>query len=468
MTAIPKSELFRQLPAVDELLRTAEVVALTAEYGRLTVLEAARGELDRLRSEISSGVLDGDKLQGLLLELPSTLHSRAARATACSLRRVINASGIVIHTNLGRAPLSRDAIERVAEAAAGYSNLEFDLEKGARGRRDDHAQHLFAQLFARHGVPQTATAVVNNNAAAVLLALKALADGGEVIVSRGELVEIGGSFRIPEIMAQSGAVLREVGTTNRTRIADYESAITERTKVLLRVHRSNFEIAGFTEQPTLAELVELGRRRNIPVVEDLGSGALVELEPYGISGEPNVYASLLAGVSLVTYSGDKLLGGPQAGLLTGNPTLVERLRKHPLFRALRVDKMCYAALEATLASYLREEFDRLPVLHMLRLPAEEVRARCQALAASASGLSPQVVPTLTMIGGGSAPGKGLPSFALSLAAKGISATELSRRLRQQPTPIVARVEDDRVLLDLRTVDEADDLYLAKTLAKLTQ
>jgi L-seryl-tRNA(Ser) seleniumtransferase len=267
-------------------------------------------------------------------------------------------------------------------------------------------------------------------------------------------------------MAQSGATLREVGATNRTRIADYESAITERTRLLLRVHRSNFEIVGFTEQPALAELVELGRQRGIRVMEDLGSGALVDLESYGIAGEPSVYDSLRTGVALVTYSGDKLLGGPQAGLATGDPALLGRLRTHPLFRALRVDKMCYAALEATLVAYLREEYDRLPLLHMLRLPASDVQRRCQALAAAATVLSARVVATQTMIGGGAAPGKSLPSFALSLACEGMGATELARTMREQATPIVARVEDERVLLDLRTVDAADDRYLAETLAKL--
>jgi L-seryl-tRNA(Ser) seleniumtransferase len=462
------SEIFRRLPAVDELLRTPEVAALVAEHGRLNVTEAARVELVQLRAEISSGRLEGDKLEETLAALPDALGRRVAQAIAYSLRRVINASGVLLHTNLGRAPLSREAVERIAESATGYSNLEFDLEKGGRGRRDEHAQRLFAQLFARQGVAQTATVVVNNNAAAVLLALAALADGGEVIVSRGELVEIGGSFRIPEIMAQSGAALREVGTTNRTRIADYERAITVHTRLLLRVHRSNFEIVGFTEQPSLAELVELGRRSNIGVMEDLGSGALVELESYGIAGEPSVCASLRAGVPLVTYSGDKLMGGPQAGLITGDPTLVARLRKHPLFRALRVDKTCYAALEATLAIYLREEYDRIPLLYMLRLPAEDVRRRCEALADSASGLSSKVLETQSMIGGGAAPGKTLPSFALSLACDGMSATELARRLRQQATPIVARVEADRVLLDLRTVDAADDSYLVETLAALAR
>lgn len=367
-------------------------------------------------------------------------------------------------------------MERIAEVATGYSNLEFDLERGERGRRDEHAQHLFAQLFAREGLPQTATVVVNNNAAAVLLSLSALAQGplaegsGEVIVSRGELVEIGGSFRIPEIMQRSGAILREVGTTNRTRVADYERAINERTRLLLRVHRSNFEIVGFTETPPLAELVDLGRRHNLPLVEDLGSGALVDLERFGISDEPNVYGSLRAGVSLVTYSGDKLLGGPQAGLISGDPALVARVRKHPLFRALRVDKLCYAALEATLLAYLRQDYDSLPLLRMMAQSAAEVERRCRALAAKLAQSAPrfnlQVVAAQSIIGGGAAPGKSLPSVALSLACEGMSAAELAKRLRQQPTPIVARVEEERVLLDLRTVDAGEEAYLAERLAAL--
>ncbi len=462
MAPIPNPELFRRLPAVDELLRTIGVTALVAEHGWVGVIEAIRAELEGLRAKISSGALDRAELEQALSKLPELLATRLDLATACSLRRVINASGVVIHTNLGRAPLSPDALAHIAEFATGYSNLEFDLEKGERGNRDEHAHHLLAQLFAREKIHDKSSLVVNNNAAAVLLALSALAHGGEVIISRGELVEIGGSFRIPEIMAQSGAVLREVGTTNRTRIDDYRSAISERTRLLFRVHRSNFEIVGFTEQPSLAELAELGREHDLPLVEDLGSGALVDLEAYGITDEPSVYASLRGGASLVTFSGDKLMGGPQAGVIAGDPSIVERLRKHPLFRAVRVDKMCYAALEATLRAYLREQYDRIPLLHLLRLPSAEVRRRCEALAASVSRLSASVQPTRTLIGGGAAPGRSLPSFALSLEG-GLSAADLARRLRQQEIPIVARIEGERVLLDLRTVDPKDDCYLGETL-----
>ena len=464
MKTTAKSELFRRLPSVDELLRESAIMSLVSSYGRTSVIEAARAALDELRANIGSGSVEEQGLESAIVSLPNAIEHRISRATGFSLRPVVNATGVVIHTNLGRAPLARAAVERIAEVATRYCNLELDLEKGERGKRDVHAQRLFEQLLARNGAPNSASVVVNNNAAAVLLALSALAEGGEVVVSRGELVEIGGSFRIPDIMARSGATLREVGTTNRTRIGDYEKAITERTKLLLRVHRSNFEIVGFTEQPALAELVELGKQRGIPVIEDLGSGALVELEEYGIADEPNVYASLRAGVSLVTYSGDKLLGGPQAGIASGEPELVARLRSHPLFRALRVDKMTYAALEATLGAYLREDFNSLPLLRMLSVSADSVRARCENVAdklKGIAGLSVEILEVRSVIGGGAAPGKTLPSFAISIAADGVNATELALRLRKQVKPVVARVEDGRVLLDLRTVDEEEDGIVAQ-------
>jgi L-seryl-tRNA(Ser) seleniumtransferase len=460
----PNSETFRLLPSVDELLKTAAFIRMVAQHGRSSVTEAVRAELDQLRTNIARGLTDEAEVQRELGALSEFVSARLSRAGAPSLRRVINASGVVLHTNLGRAPLSQEAIARIAEIAGGYSNLEFDLEKAERGHREEHVQARFARMFAREDIHQQSTLVVNNNAAAVLLALTALAQGGEVIVSRGELVEIGGSFRIPEIMAQSGAVLREVGTTNRTRIEDYRNAISERTRLLLRVHRSNFEIVGFTEQPSLDELTGLARQHHLPLVEDLGSGALAELESYGIHGEPDVYSSLRAGVALVTFSCDKLLGGPQAGVIAGEPELIERMRKHPLFRALRVDKICYAALEATLGAYLREQFDTIPLLHMLQLSPEEIRSRCEQLAASAARLTVEVLPTQTMIGGGAAPGKSLPSFALALREASTSTTDMARRLRQQQIPIVGRVEQDRVLLDLRTVDPRDDGYIATVLS----
>ncbi len=366
MKAISKSDLFRLLPSVDELLRNPSLEALVQREGRKATLEAARETLDQLRSDVAAGTLDEAQLNSRIDDLPRDVERRLHASLAYSLRPVINATGVILHTNLGRAPLSRAALEHVAQVSGGYSNLEFSLSTGERGKRDVHLDRLFAKLL-NTAERDVSTIVVNNNAAAVLLALNSLAEGGEVLVSRGELVEIGGSFRIPDVMAKSGAILREVGTTNRTRIADYESAIKDRTKLLLRVHRSNFEIVGFTEQPSLAELVEVGRKHNIPVMEDLGSGEIFDLRKIGVRGEPMIAESLRAGVDIVTYSGDKLLGGPQAGMISGDPALVAKVRRNPLFRALRVDKMFYAALEATLLAYLREDYDSIPALRMMRI-----------------------------------------------------------------------------------------------------
>src|SRR5579864_6322571 len=331
-----QSDLYRELPSVDELLRESPTATLVAQEGQSPVTDACRTVLDRLRSQIAAGHLDAEKLRLALSDMPKAIETELRRALGYSLRPVINATGVILHTNLGRAPLALSAIDHIRETSATYSNLEFDLSTGERGKRDVHVERLFQKLIAstgddtsidsRQSQPAVATVVVNNNAAAVLLALNTLAEGGEVVVSRGELVEIGGSFRIPDVMAKSGATLREVGTTNRTRIGDYEKGINERTRLLLRVHRSNFEITGFTEQPSIEELVALARRRGIPLMEDLGSGALVDLEKFGIQGEATVLDSLRGGVDVVTYSGDKLLGGPQAGLLSGRSELIARMR----------------------------------------------------------------------------------------------------------------------------------------------
>src|SRR3954469_16776631 len=400
MRTADKSVLFRRLPAVDELLREPALAALAEREGQAAVTEAARAVLGRMREEISAGRLDEKALELALGGVADAIARELRQATRPSLAPVINASGVILHTNLGRAPLSERALARIRDVAAGYSNLEFDLNTGERGKRDLHTQRLFARLFAESG--ETATVVVNNNAAAVMLALNSLAEGGEVVVSRGELVEIGGSFRIPDVMAKSGATMREVGTTNRTRVADYESAITDKTRLLLRVHRSNFQIVGFTERPSLEELVALGKRRVVPVLEDLGSGALFDLAQVGIPDEPGVMDSLRAGVDVVTYSGDKLLGGPQAGLLSGKPELIARCRANPMFRALRVDKLTYAALEATLLDYVRHEHDAIPALRMMRLSGEAVRERAEALRAQLAGLKrvkSEGVPDESVIGG---------------------------------------------------------------------
>ena len=484
------SEIFRKLPSVDDVMRGPAVLVLAASYGHDSVVDAARAVLARMRQEIASGLLNEDALQLALSGLADAVENQLRQALGYSLRTVINATGVILHTNLGRAPLGDAAIEHIRETAASYSNLEFDLAAGARGKRDVHVDRLFQRLLteeiktgevrsvgrARVPVPtravstqaNVATIVVNNNAAAVLLALNTLADGGEVIVSRGELVEIGGSFRIPDVMAKSGAILREVGTTNRTRTADYERAITERTRLLLRVHRSNFEITGFTEQASTTELVALARKRGIPLMEDLGSGALFDLRSIGISGEPGVLDSLRSGVDIVTYSGDKLLGGPQAGLISGRSELIARMRSNSLFRALRVDKLIYAALEATLLEYVRHNHDAIPTLRMMRLSKEAIGERAEALAGKVAvpKLKIEILDGESILGGGVAPSSVLPTRVLALTCEGLSADELAACLRGSEPPIIARVEEGRVLLDLRTVFPEQDAAVVAVLNRI--
>ena len=466
MKAAAKSDLFRLLPSVDELLRNPQVDALAQREGRSATIGAARAALEELRAEIVAGEFDEAQTRTKVDGLPRTVEQKLQELLAYSLRPVINATGVILHTNLGRAPLSRATLEHAFEVSQGYSNLEFDLSTGERGKRDVHVDRLFAKLL-NAAEREVSTIVVNNNAAAVLLALNSLAEGGEVLVSRGELVEIGGSFRIPDVMAKSGAVLREVGTTNRTRTADYEHAIADRTKLLLRVHRSNFQIVGFTEQPSLEELVALGRKHNIPVMEDLGSGELFDLRSVGVCGEPMIADSLRAGVDVVTYSGDKLLGGPQAGLISGERALVAKIRSSPLFRAMRVDKMFYATLEATLIAYLREDYDSIPALRMMRLSENELARRAEQMAArlrsSCPKLQVEVIESRSILGGGAAPGSTLPTRALAVKSASMNADQLCTRLREWKTPIIARVEDDRVLLDLRTVEPEQEVVIVAAL-----
>jgi len=455
MTEYMTSDLFRLLPSIDELLRNPVLDTLAQREGRSATTEAARVALEQLRADIGAGKLDQAQIRFRLDDLPREVEKKLLESLAYSLRPVINATGVILHTNLGRAPLSRAALEHLAEVSEGYSNLEFNLGTGERGKRDVHVDRLFAKLL-NTAEREVSTIVVNNNAAAVLLALNSLAEDGEVLVSRGELVEIGGSFRIPDVMSKSGAVLREVGTTNRTRIGDYAAAISESTKLLLRVHRSNFQIVGFTEQPSLEELVALGRKRNVPVMEDLGSGEIFDLRNVGVRGEPMIADSLRAGVDVVTYSGDKLLGGPQAGIVSGDPALVAKVRANPLFRALRVDKMFYAALEATLLAYLREDYDSIPALRMMRISEDVLAQRAkhvsERLLIVAPELQVEVVESRSVLGGGAAPGSTLPTRVLAVKSEGLNADELCARLRRWETPIIARVEGGRVLLDLRTVE----------------
>jgi L-seryl-tRNA(Ser) seleniumtransferase len=475
----PSAGLYRKLPSVDELQRNPELLALASKEGQAAVTDAARAVLATLRQEIAAGCLDGNGVDLVLSGLEDAVTLRVRQALQHSLRSLINATGVILHTNLGRAPLAASTLEYIRETAGAYSNLEFDIETGERGKRDVHVDRLFRKLLdedvdagvpARVPKPPISTIVVNNNAAAVLLALNTLAENGEVIVSRGELVEIGGSFRIPDVMSKSNAILREVGTTNRTRIADYEKAINEKTRLLLRVHRSNFQITGFTEQPQLEELVSLARQRNIALLEDLGSGALFDLRSVGVNGEPSVLDSLRQGVDVVTYSGDKLLGGPQAGMLSGRSDLIARMRSNSLFRALRVDKLTYAALEATLLAYVKGDHDAIPALRMMRLSKEEIGTRSQAIAEriKSSRLSIEVLDGESVIGGGAAPSALLPTRLLAMTCEGMSADELSARLRASDPPVIARVEEGRVLLDLRTVFPAQDEALVQVIRKIAQ
>jgi len=469
-----KADLYRKLPSVDELVHRPSLASLISHEGQRSITEAARAVLSSLRQEIAAGRLDAKGVDLAVSGVDAAVERELRRALRFSLRTVVNATGVVLHTNLGRAPLAPAAIEHIAETAQAYSNLEFDLESGERGKRDVHVDRLFKKLLSEDGFPkaspaQISTIVVNNNAAAVLLALNTLADGGEVVVSRGELVEIGGSFRIPDVMAKSGAILREVGTTNRTRIRDYERAVTEKTRLLLRVHRSNFEISGFTEQPTLEELVHLARERNIPLMEDLGSGAIFDLHAIGVAGEPTVLDSLRAGVDVVTYSGDKLLGGPQAGILSGRGDLIGRMRSNSLFRALRVDKLTYAALEATLMAYVKADYDSIPTLRMMRLSKEEIGGRAGALVEKLRSwvLSVEIVDGESVIGGGAAPSAVLPTRLVAVARDGMSADEVAARLRAYDPPVIARVEEGRVLLDLRTVFPGQDEIIVQALTQVS-
>jgi len=417
----------RDLPSVDEL---AADERLASAAPRPLLVSAVRTALLHAREDIQAGADPGDLVGRVELELAS---ARGAR-----LRRTINATGVIVHTNLGRAPLAQSALERVTEISAGYSNLEYDLAEGGRGSRQDHVAPILRRLTGAEGA-----LVVNNNAAAVLLALAALAEGGELLVSRGELIEIGDGFRIPDVLARSGARLREVGTTNRTRASDYERAIGPETALLLRVHQSNFRLVGFTEQPRLDELVRIGRAHGLPVVDDLGSGVLVQLED-----EPSARDALASGADLVCFSGDKLLGGPQAGIVVGRAELVERLRRHPLQRALRADKLTVAALEATLSLYLDPEraAREIPVLRMLGEPVESVLARAERLAGLVGG---EVEQTVGRVGGGALPLAELPSFACAVEQ------ELAARLRETNPPVVAVLRDGRCLLDCRTITEAE-------------
>ena len=430
------NEQLRDLPAVDHVL--ANLGHLEKRFPRRLIVEEIRRTLDLIRDEIRAGKHSN------AIPIETRVEENLARLESPALRPVINATGVVLHTNLGRAPLPE------FRPLAGYSNLEYDLRQGVRGKRDVHIAGLLERLVGAPGI------AVNNNAAAVYLALTELAAGFEVIVSRGELIEIGDGFRIPDIMQRSGAMLREVGTTNRTSINDYRDAINDRTRLLLRVHPSNFRIEGFTARPELRELVALGGERGIPVYEDLGSGCVADLRAFGIN-EPLVGDSLRAGVNLVSFSGDKLLGGPQAGILAGEQRLITRLRCNPMFRALRLDKLIYQALETTLRNLVLERWDQIPALRMISQSSQELLSRAEAFARRLSGLRVEIVKGSSLIGGGATPEQPLASWLVAIDCADVVKAE--RRCRFSDPPVVARIENARLLFDLRTVfpSEEEDL-----------
>jgi L-seryl-tRNA(Ser) seleniumtransferase len=459
-----QTTLLRRVPSVDELLLRPRLAALCKEVDRAFALDTLRGVLAEVRRDIIAGLTAEERVVEAA-EIERRTVEAVESELRPSLKPVINASGVILHTNLGRAPLSLEVIEEFRRVATEYTNLEYDVAAGARGKRDVHCARLLRRLTGAEAV-----IVVNNCAAAVLVTLATLARGGEVIVSRGELIEIGDGFRIPEIMEQSGAVLREVGTTNRTRIADYQNAINEKTRVLLRVHPSNFTVSGFTEKPEVAELIALGEQRGLPVVEDLGSGCLVDLSGVGVM-EPTVRESVAAGFSLVLYSGDKLLGGPQAGIIAGRKELVARVRRHPLFRALRVDKLTIAALQVTLRAYLRADWNGIPLQRMIRTALEEISVRTKQLVEALTARVPraeadfEIADGTSLVGGGSTPAQSLPTRVLRIRSQRYSAAQLEARLRagRAGTPVIARIEEDRVTMDLRTVFPGQEGALADSL-----
>lgn len=448
---------YRNLPNVNSVLEDDAIREIVAIYKRDWVLELVRETIEQAREDISNG-----NTCPTLLEIIATIKDRVALLTVQSPSRVINATGVIIHTNLGRSPLSNQAIEAALAASAGYSDLEFDLSNGRRGSRQSHLQSLLKEITGAE-----ASLVVNNNASALLLGLSALSDGKEVIVSRGEAVEIGGGFRVPEVMEQSGAKLIDVGTTNRTYARDYANAISSETGVFLKAHASNFKVEGFTAEVAINELVELGRVNNIPVIHDVGSGALLDTAKYGLAHEPTPQESIASGAGLVMFSGDKLLGGPQAGIISGDRLLVETLSRHPLARAIRIDKMSLASLTATLMHYLKGEAEtEIPIWKMISAGSDEIRLRAQKWKECLQ-VDTEIIESKSAVGGGSLPGETLNSWSLAIDSATVSggAEALVTRLRENIPPIIARIEDDKVLLDPRTVMEDEEDILVEGLRR---
>lgn len=461
-----KNLLYRNIPKVDVLLEDRRIQAMISHYSYDTVLEAIREELDKLRAFIGK-CDDEEEAKRQTDLLTAHIEINVAAMHRPNMKKVINGTGTILHTNLGRAPIGRDHMKHVGMIATGFSNLEYNLEEGKRGERYSHFEKLLCKITGAE-----AAMAVNNNAAAVMLILSSMAKGGEVIVSRGELVEIGGKFRIPDVMEQSGATLVEIGTTNKTHYADYEEAITEETVALLKVHTSNYRIVGFTETVTVEELVPLGKEHHIPVIEDLGSGVLIDLSKYGLTYEPTVQDSVRNGADVVCFSGDKLLGGPQAGIIVGKKKYIDLMKKNQLTRALRIDKFTAATLEVVLQEYLSEEkaIRNIPVLRMITKPLEEVTkdARTLSRALKRAGLKAEIEVEAceSQIGGGSLPLERIPSMAVTVRPLEITTPELEERLRHLPIPVVGRTVNDKILLDARTLDDGYHTYIAKILKDL--
>ena len=461
------NEILRTLPKVDLLLNEEKIQDLCQEYGRGIVVDCIREELDRMRMLALSG--DIETVETCLSDFAKQVEKKVLKESEYPLRKVCNATGIILHTNLGRAPLGKIHLDAMSQAICGYSNLEYDLACGQRGKRWTHYGDLVAKIAGTE-----AAIAVNNNAASLTLIFSALAKGKEVIVSRGESIEIGGKFRIPEVIEQSGAILKEVGTTNRTRIADYEKAINENTGALLKVHTSNYKVVGFTEEATMGELVALGKKYNLPVIMDLGSGVLVNLEKYGLAHEPTVQEQVQSGADLVCFSGDKLLGGPQAGIIVGKKSYIEKLEHFPLMRAIRLDKCAIAALSATFREYMDETraVKNIPVLSMIARPLEELKAQAENLYGEVKEIAAyaklQVEESISMVGGGSLPGETLASFALTLQPKTMSCEELMEKMRKQEVPVIGHIKNEKIWLDMRTILPEEKEYLKKCLLEIKE
>lgn len=456
-----KKNLFRLIPKVDEILEDDRIKELLEHMPRKLVVDSIREEIDSLRKDIMENKVDEEEVNRRIKILVDLVLERANKKASYKLKRVVNATGVILHTNLGRALINKEVMENVVDIASNYSNLEFDIEKGERGSRYSHLKEILVEITGAEDAM-----VVNNNAAAVLLVLSTMAKGREVIVSRGELIEIGGSFRIPDVMEQSGATLKAVGTTNKTHLYDYENAINENTAALMKVHTSNYRVLGFTSSVSTEELYTLKEKYDIPLIEDLGSGVLVDLSQFGLEYEPTVQDSIKRGVDIVTFSGDKLLGGPQAGIIVGKKKYIDEMKKNPLTRAFRVDKFCIAALEATLRLYLdqRVALEKIPTLKMLSMTLDELEGKAKRLHGELTNrikdenCSFQIVDSYSEVGGGSLPLEKLPTKCIMISLKGLSTAEFEKALREYDIPIITRIYKDNIFMDLRTVRE-DEFHI---------